>query len=1036
MLMGNQIEVRRTVSADARPQQSPRSAAAPSRAAQTLPAHEAGLRRAQEMGKLAHVVTGPGGEFLAWSETLAAMIGQGAADMPTTTRGWLELVHPDDRERFRRTAIEAARNGARAETEYRLRGVHGAWLHVREIMEPLDQEHDTGFGRRWLSTLQDVSAARHAAQALQASEEHYRTTFEQAAVGIAHTSLAGDVQLVNQAFCDMAGYSRTEAQQLHIRDLTHPQDIRASLDGRARIIAAAAPPYERELRLRRKDGSFLWADVTTSLVRAPDGVPSHFVTVLSDISERKRAEDDLNRFRAAMDVTADAIFLADPKTMRLLYVNDTACRRLGHSRARLLELPIFQLLGKTREQIALEHDEVIAAGERGLRTEARYTRADGRRRWSELHRRALSTPDGAVIVTVARDITERKTQQEKIERLSRVHAMLSGINSAIVRLRDRAALFRECCRIAHEAGGFALVWIGLVDETRTVAEPIAWHGDADSIQNLRHTRFALHGDTQVSLLTEMMRTRRPAITNDARNDQRAEGLELGAECGINSAAFLPLIVAGKVQGVMAMCSPVGGHFDEPEVKLLSELAADVSFALEHLEKSERAEYLGLYDELTGLPNRRLFAERLGQLLRTAGEGQGKLALAVLDLERLRSVNKSLGWHAGDTLLREVARRLTQAAGAAAGRIASNLFAVVLRSARDRTEAERALAALVHRCFRDSCVIANTELRVAAKAGLAIFPCDGPDAETLLVNAETALRKAKSAGERLMFYTPELSEHTGAWLPLESKLLRALERNEFSLHYQPKLDAMTGVVVGLEALLRWQSPEFGAVPPAKFIPLMEETGMILDVGAWALRRAALDHRRLLEQGFAGLRVAVNVSEVQLRQRDFVQAVQQAIREGVDPSGIDLEITETLVMRDVEENIRKLNEVRALGVQIAIDDFGTGYSSLGYLAKLPVQALKIDRSFISAMLKDPAAMTLVQTIISLCHTLGHRVIAEGVEEEQQAKYLRLLRCDEIQGYLISKPQPFDEMTRFLHANRVRREPTTASPSILPRVRSTTT
>jgi EAL domain-containing protein (putative c-di-GMP-specific phosphodiesterase class I) len=221
---------------------------------------------------------------------------------------------------------------------------------------------------------------------------------------------------------------------------------------------------------------------------------------------------------------------------------------------------------------------------------------------------------------------------------------------------------------------------------------------------------------------------------------------------------------------------------------------------------------------------------------------------------------------------------------------------------------------------------------------------------------------------------------------------------------------------LEALIRWQSPELGLVPPAKFIPLMEETGMILDVGAWVLQRASLDRRRWADKGFGQLRVAVNVSAIQLRQRNFVQLVEQAIVNDVTPTGIDLEMTESLVMEDVEENIRKLKEVRALGVQIAIDDFGTGYSSLGYLAKLPVQALKIDRSFISAMLSDPAAMTIILTINSLAHTLGLKVIAEGVEEEEQAKYLRLLRCDQIQGYLVSQPLPFDEITRFLRASQV--------------------
>lgn len=258
-----------------------------------------------------------------------------------------------------------------------------------------------------------------------------------------------------------------------------------------------------------------------------------------------------------------------------------------------------------------------------------------------------------------------------------------------------------------------------------------------------------------------------------------------------------------------------------------------------------------------------------------------------------------------------------------------------------------------------------------------------------------------------------SRRTAAWLPLEGQPVRALQKNELVLFYQPKVDTASRQIVGLEALLRWRSRELGLVPPAKFIPLMEETGMILDVGTWALRRAAVDHRRWAEMGLSPPRIAVNVSAVQLRQRDFVQAAQTAIRGGVLPPGIDLEITESLVMEDVEENIRKLKEIRALGIEIAIDDFGTGYSSLGYLARLPIQALKIDRSFIVAMMKDPAAAALVQTIISLAHGLGLRAIAQGVEEERQAQHLQSLRCDQIQGYLVSKPMPFEEITRLLGA-----------------------
>jgi len=263
----------------------------------------------------------------------------------------------------------------------------------------------------------------------------------------------------------------------------------------------------------------------------------------------------------------------------------------------------------------------------------------------------------------------------------------------------------------------------------------------------------------------------------------------------------------------------------------------------------------------------------------------------------------------------------------------------------------------------------------------------------------------------LFYTAQMTERVAEKLALENKLRRALERDEFILHYQPKVDLERRSIVGVEALIRWQSPELGLVPPLQFIPLLEEIGLIQQVGSWALKRASLDHRGWVEQGIKAPRVAVNVSPIQLRQRIFVEVIEHAIMEGLAPTAIDLEITESLIMEDIQGNIQKLDAVRALGVNIAIDDFGTGYSSLGYLAKLPVQSLKIDRSFITAMHKDANAMTLVSTIVSLAHSLQLKVVAEGVETEEQANSLRLLRCDEMQGYLFSKPLPMAALAELL-------------------------
>jgi EAL domain-containing protein (putative c-di-GMP-specific phosphodiesterase class I) len=309
----------------------------------------------------------------------------------------------------------------------------------------------------------------------------------------------------------------------------------------------------------------------------------------------------------------------------------------------------------------------------------------------------------------------------------------------------------------------------------------------------------------------------------------------------------------------------------------------------------------------------------------------------------------------------------------------------------------------------------------------MFPTDGASAETLFRNAEAALKKAKVGGDRFLFYTEQMTARVAEQLGLENKLRQALDKGEFVLHYQPKIDLESRSILGVEALIRWQSPDIGLVPPMKFIPLLEETGMILEVGAWALSRAVADHQRWMEMRLPAPRIAVNVSAIQLRNKNFVGMVEEAIRQGASPAGIDLEITESLIMEDIESNIGKLKEVRRLGVNIAVDDFGTGYSSLAYLAKLPVQTLKIDRSFIITMLNDADTMTLVQTIISLAHSLRLKVVAEGVDAQAQVRMLHLLRCDEMQGFLFSKPVPFDALTALLR--KAERETTKPGASSRP-------
>jgi EAL domain-containing protein (putative c-di-GMP-specific phosphodiesterase class I) len=305
-----------------------------------------------------------------------------------------------------------------------------------------------------------------------------------------------------------------------------------------------------------------------------------------------------------------------------------------------------------------------------------------------------------------------------------------------------------------------------------------------------------------------------------------------------------------------------------------------------------------------------------------------------------------------------------------------------------------------------------EVRITAKTGIAIYPDDGIDADALFRNAEAALRRAKETGERVLFYAPEINARVSEQVQLEHRLRKAVEGGELFFHYQPKVDLASRHIVGLEALMRWKGPDGQPVSPAKFVPVLEQTGLILEAGHQAIFAATAAYRAWRQAGLEPPRIAVNVSALQLRRKSFVEDVRKALGDpGNDGGGVDLEITESLLMTDVDESIRKLRTLRDMGLRIALDDFGTGYSSLAYLSKLPLDTLKIDRGFVHDMTANADNTSIISTIISLAQGLRLKVVAEGVETEQQAQLLRLLRCDEAQGYLFSRPVSADEIYPLL-------------------------
>jgi diguanylate cyclase (GGDEF)-like protein len=425
-------------------------------------------------------------------------------------------------------------------------------------------------------------------------------------------------------------------------------------------------------------------------------------------------------------------------------------------------------------------------------------------------------------------------------------------------------------------------------------------------------------------------------------------------------------------------------------------------------RQRQLDNLSLYDPVTGVPNRSLFVKRLEEAIGTAAERGAKTAVVLLDLARFRGVNESRGRRAGDELLSQVAARLAQSAGRNdVGRVGGDQFVALLAGVKGRSEAARRARSLLGQCFGRAFVVGGEEIHSGAKAGIVVAPNDGADGETLLERAEAALRKAKQGSELTVLYSASLSTTTAE----RNRLRLALRNREFVHYYQPKIDLTSERIVGLEALIRWESRELGVVPPDRFLPLMEETGLILDVSAWSFRQALEDGRRWAQAGLRVPPIAVNLSALQLRDPSLPGLLEQALGGATESVRLELEVTENALMQDLEDSVRRLHALRALGTSIAIDDFGTGYSSLAYLAKAPVQSLKVDRSFVADMLERPATMTLVRTIISLGQSLGLKVVAEGVDGMDQAKMLRLLRCDQMQGNCFCAPVPAPELEQVL-------------------------
>jgi len=619
---------------------------------------------------------------------------------------------------------------------------------------------------------------------------------------------------------------------------------------------------------------------------------------------------------------------------------------------------------------------------------------------------------------IARHQAEVERGAAALRRANRALRTLSASNRALLEAKREQPLLDEMCRIAVEIGGYAMALVGYAqhDAEKSIV-PVASRGfEAEFLD--RYARSWSDTPEERSVTGEAIRAARPAVVRDyAAGPEDAPRLADARRLGIGSAVAFPLTAEDRVLGAISIYAREPDAFDEDELEVLQELARDLAHGIEGIRLRERhrlaetrIERMAYFDRLTGLPNRAKLEETLGALLGT--RGGRPLALVLLDLDRFLEVNTALGYRSGDMILKQAGARLAEAsAGAPIAHLGEDMFAVVHEG--DAGSALALARSLLRALEAQPFLIGELRVDVAASAGISAFPAHGVEVDALIRRAEAAMHRAKRSGAGLVVFSPELDAEKPERLALAAELRQGIERDELVLWCQPKVEIATGRFVGAETLVRWQHPTHGMVPPGEFIALAEHTGLIKPLTDWVVRTTVRTCREWCRQG-RPTPLAVNISTRNLREPELPGRVRGLLHDwGVAPELLELEITESALIEDAERALETLKTLRAMGVRLSIDDFGTGYSSLGYLHRLPVDALKIDHSFVRRMLEDEGSAMIVRSTIEMAHNLALEVVAEGVETDQIYARLRELGCDKAQGYGIARPMPAAELAAWVEA-----------------------
>ncbi len=806
-----------------------------------------------------------------------------------------------------------------------------------------------------------------AGDAIQEVRDIYCASVKDASIAILLLGDEGTLLGANKRAEELTGFTSQELKDLSPSQL-YPKEKMGEFTAALKNGRKQKVCYMDNMLLLRKGGEIIPVDLIGNMLEY-EGKHILQIIILDD-RVRKQAEEILSeseeRYRSIINATAEGFWLINPR-LETIEANESLCRMLEYSREEMLGKKPFDFTDEENRKIFEEQTSKIP-GTTHRNYDIVLKSKSGKDVYCRFH--ATTVRDSSSNITSAfafvTDITELKlVENSLLESKERMEQLYKVIPSAVF----------------------------TVDTDRRIQ---SFNKKAEDITGYNATEV-IGKDCSVFALNS-------CVKNCALFSDELQKPIMGKECGLIRKDGEIRILSKNMDLIRDIKGNIIGGVESFE---------DVT---ERKQDEETLNYLAYYDALTGLPNRRLFYDRFEMAVSSAKRNREMLAIIFLDLDNFKTVNDTLGHIVGDQLIQAVADRLrkTLRGEDTVARLGGDEFILLIKRASEIGEiakvAQRAISALKPPFYFN-----NREFYITASAGIAVYPNDGNEVHDLLRNADIALYRAKEQGrDNYQFYAPTMGDKAIDRLTLENNLHKALDREEFLLYYQPIVDLNSGRISRMEALLRWQHPNFGLVYPSDFIPALEETGLIMPVGEWVLRTACNQARAWQEKGLIPVRVAVNLSPKQFQQKGLVEMISDVLgKTDLSPDYLEIEITENAVMGDIRVATETFYGIKEIGVQVSFDDFATGYSSLSLLKKLPADTLKIDQSFISDIVASSNDKEIVKAIITLAHSLSIRAIAEGVETMEQLELLREFNCDEIQGYVFSRPLPAHEATELLAA-----------------------